>query len=72
MIFLGKVKKKLCFAQQIYATLVNYFLLTYENVYVGLSEYFEFANCSQDRFLLRGSTGSLALNSVVNSASHQA
>lgn len=64
--------KKMCFALQIHARSIDYFLLPYENVYVGLSEYFNFANTSQRQILLLGSTGSLAQNSVMISAFHKA
>lgn len=64
--------KKMCFALQIHARSIDCFLLPYENVYVGLSEYFNFANTSQRQILLLGSTGSLAQNSVMISAFHKA
>lgn len=64
--------KKMCFVLQIHARSVDYFLLPYENVYVDLSEYFDFANSSWKQILLLGSTGSLAQNSVMISAFHKA
>lgn len=62
----------MCFALQIHARPIDYFLLPYENVYVGLSEYFDFANSSRRQILLLDSTGSLAQNSVMISAFHKA
>lgn len=64
--------KKMCFALQIHARSVDYFLLPYENVYLSLSEYFDFANSSQREILLLGSTGSLAQNSVTISGFYKA
>lgn len=64
--------KKMCFALQIHARSVDYFFLPYENVYLGLSEYFDFANSSQREILLLGSTGSLAQNSVTISGFYKA
>lgn len=61
--------EKMCFALQIHARSVDYFLLPYENVYVGLSEYF--MNSSQRQILLLGSSGSLAQISVMISAFHK-
>lgn len=69
MILLQRVEK-MCFALQIHARSVDYFLLPYENVYVGLSEYF--VNSSQRQILLLDSTGSLAQNSVMISPFHKA
>lgn len=62
----------MCFALQIHARSVDYFLLPYENVYVGLFEYFDFVNSSRRQILLLDSTGSLAQNSVMISAFHKA
>lgn len=45
--------EKMCFALQIHARSVDHFLLLYENVYVGLSEYF--VNSSRRQILLLGS-----------------
>lgn len=64
--------KKMCFALQIHARAVDFFLLPYENVYVGLFECFDFANSSRRQILLLGNTGSLAQNSVMMSAFHKA
>lgn len=61
----------MCFALQIHARPIDSFLLPYENVYVGLSEYFDFANSSRRQILLLDSTGSLAQNSVMISAFHK-
>lgn len=63
--------KKMCFALQIHARSVGYFLLPYENVYVGLFEYFDLAKSSQRQILLLGNNSSLAQN-VMISAFHKA